>query len=631
MFLPQVLRPLPAPDGPGSTRVARIGEVPYSVVFGPHGSYLAEQLAAAVQGWDRWPGCVWVRDWGRWPPALPGLLATACAHRWDAAPAPTGSRPEQLLASAPEGAVIVIEAGGGIGRGGGRLLAGLRSAAAERDISVVTVTEGGPRSSRRDADLRIAAAELAVVGGPSPLPDAVLERLRRLADGRPAVERDVLDAAVVWPADLVAGVVARSWRCRPMLEQLSVALLQVCTPGQRSALEVCATTGYWHPQLTTESVDAASLRPWVVPLETQWGWLRPVWARALARGLAAVPPPTRPLRLPTPGDGRSAPAPRVLLQARLLGDFELRVDGLTVTQWNGPRGLSVVRYLLHRPGYACPRDELLEEFWPGVGASAARNRLQVAVSGVRRALAEVGDGNVIEYADGGYRICSGVRVEVDVEAFEERASAGKAAERAGDAEGALARYHEAVALYRGHFAADAPYEQWTLLPREVLRIRYVDVLDRCARILLDRERVDECVGIGHRMLDVDQCREDAHRQSFSGGPAEEPDEHRAPHDRRGRQRRRDPVHLPRRGLRAPAGSETLGRARRARPWRLLRRPLRGHGRACRPARRSPRRGRFRLAKAERRRSARSRPVAQRCVLASRQAPTTRAVSSQTRR
>jgi DNA-binding SARP family transcriptional activator len=219
--------------------------------------------------------------------------------------------------------------------------------------------------------------------------------------------------------------------------------------------------------------------------------------------------------LPELGTSRPAPRPpstdRPVLEVQMLGGFECKLDGRPVTRWNGPRGLSVLRYLLYRPRHECSRDELLEEFWPGVSESAARNRLQVAVSGVRRALQAVSPVPVVEYADGGYRIVADVRVEVDIERFAARIAAARSAERASDLDTALARYGEAVDLYRGEFAADAPYEGWTLLPRETLRIEYLDVLDRCLRLQLAADRVDDVVATAHKMLDVDPCREDAHR------------------------------------------------------------------------------------------------------------------------
>ncbi|MGH3788789.1 MAG: AfsR/SARP family transcriptional regulator [Pseudonocardiaceae bacterium] len=141
----------------------------------------------------------------------------------------------------------------------------------------------------------------------------------------------------------------------------------------------------------------------------------------------------------------------------------------------------------------------------------ARNRLQVVISGLRRTLREVTNLHVIEYADGCYRLNPELQVEVDVERFESALSGARRTERSGNLNGALIAYRDAIELYRGDFASDAPYEQWTLLPRESLRITYIDALDRLSRIQLSVGRLDDCIATGHRMLDVDQCREDAHR------------------------------------------------------------------------------------------------------------------------
>ncbi|MGH3697717.1 MAG: AfsR/SARP family transcriptional regulator [Pseudonocardiaceae bacterium] len=199
------------------------------------------------------------------------------------------------------------------------------------------------------------------------------------------------------------------------------------------------------------------------------------------------------------------------MEARLLGTFELRVDGREVEKWTGQRGRSVLRYLLSRRRHTCSRDELMEAFWPDAVPGAARNRLQVAVSGLRRALCEVTNLHVIEYAEGSYRINPGLRVDVDVERFEKTLSTARRAERSGDLDRALSAYREATELYGGDFASDVPYEEWTLLPRETLRLTYIDALDRVSRIQLSVGRLDDCIATAHRMLGIDPCCEDAHR------------------------------------------------------------------------------------------------------------------------
>ena len=532
MFLPSVLRPLAA-VGPVNAAALRIAEAPFSVVRGARGSYVAERLAGAIDSWDRLQDCVWLRTQDRRPAELSQSLAAACRHRWSSGPgtdvrtAP-GPQLSDEIQVAPRGAVIVIELGGRVTTGVARLVKAIRPATTDRGISVVVVAESRfhPPSGRAP-DWVVSASDLFGPGatdGPSCGWNRA--RLLRYAGPRPAVIDDVLAAGQLWSPEAVAEALDASHDLPSFLDRLTAVLLGQLTPAQRSALEVALATGYWHPQLGTRPVAAGQLRPWLVPLERQWGWLRPIWASPLRRELARpagswpVPGNARAARAATPrvaapGAG-TGPAARTaaqpgLLQARLLGSLEVRVDGAAVTSWNGQRGTSVLRYLLSRRQYACSRDELLEEYWPGVPARAARNRLQASVSGLRRALRDVTALNVVEYADGGYRINPELRVEVDVELFERGLRTAGAAERSGDGEAARTAYHEAVALYRDDFAADAPFEQWTLLPRESLRIKLIDALDRLSRLDLADRRIDDCIATAHRMLGVDPCREDAHR------------------------------------------------------------------------------------------------------------------------
>ncbi|MFI6829971.1 BTAD domain-containing putative transcriptional regulator [Kribbella sp. NPDC050241] len=527
MYLPPVLRPLAAASAttPG---VRRIAEAPISVVRGVRGSYAAERLAGVVDSWQRLHDCVWLRADDVRPTELAQSLAAACKHRWSPVEPETLRLPAARLGDeiqgAPEGAVIVLELGSRMTPGVARLVKAIRPAVIDRGVRMVVVAEGRLHPQLgRGPDCVVPASELVDEGALEEYWSAQSRaRLLRYAGRHAAVLGDALTAAQLWSPDVVDEALGSSHSLSSLLGRLTAGLLDQLTPDQRSALQVALTVGYWHPQMSTGPIASGQLRPWLVPMEQQWGWLRPIWRPSLRRELTR---PTETKRRwfsserPAPAypeSVRSSPAVRTatrqgLLEARLLGPLEVRVDGSPVTSWNGQRGTSVLRYLLSRRHHACARDELLEEFWRDVPASAARNRLQVAVSGLRRAFLDVTALNLVEYADGRYRLNPDLLVEVDVETFEQGLRTAAAAERARLHEEARTAYQQAIALYSGDFAADAPFEQWTLLPRESLRIKLVDALDRLSRIDLADGRVDDCIATAHRMLDIDPCREDAHR------------------------------------------------------------------------------------------------------------------------
>ncbi|MEV5963647.1 BTAD domain-containing putative transcriptional regulator [Kribbella sp. NPDC051952] len=501
MYLPPVLRPLAA-EGLTTPAVQRIAEAPFSVVRGVPGSYSAERLAGVVDGWQRLGDCVWLRASDVRPTELAPALAAACLHRWSAEEPGPDVRLNEELTRAPEGAVIVLELGNRVTTALTRLVKAIRPTITARGVRMVVVAESRWHSPVvRGPDCVVSASDL--------VDRAPLEqRPQRLINRYGAVVDDLRAAAQLWSPDAVDEALDEAHHLPSLLGRLTTTLLERLTPDQRSALQVALTVGYWHPQMGTGSVTSEQLRPWLVPMEQQWGWLRPIWAPALRRELTKPANAKRANYAPAPA--QTAPRQGVL-EARLLGSLEVRLDGAPVRSWNGQRGTSVLRYLLHRRRHACARDELLEEFWPGVPPAAARNRLQVAVSGLRKAFLDVSSVNLVEYADGTYRINEDLTVEVDVETFERELCAGAAAERAHTKDEARTAYHRAIALYRGDFVSDAPFEQWTVLPRESLRIKLIDALDRLSRIELAEGRIDDCIATAHRMLDLDPCREDAHR------------------------------------------------------------------------------------------------------------------------
>ena len=486
-----------------------------TLITGAPGAYAAESLAALLEREGRWQQAVWLRTDARRRGVLASQLAGSCMHRWVGPDVGEHIPLHAALHLAPYGATVVVELARRVTPRVGRMLAELRPTLAERASSLVVVGAGATDRLMLPHDALISADALT---GPAPtagtgLPDGAIDRLVRLTAGRRALAHDVVDAAGVWPHAAVAGAIARWSTWRGMLDRLTAILVAGATDDQRAALEQCVATGYCHPQVVTGDLAIGALRPWVVPLEQGWGWLRPVWRAALARHL----------RIPAPDGGavighrtggtpaRSRRSDGVTLEGRMLGTFELRVDGVAIAASPGHRGYAVLRYLLARPGRAASRDELLEEFWPDVDVDIARNRLQVAVSGVRRALREITPTPVIEYRDGSYRIAADVAVQTDVDRFEQSLVAGAAAESADRVGDALAAYRAAVRLWRGDYASDTPFEQWSMLPREHLRLRYVDALDRMSRLQLDAGQLDACVATAHRMLDVDPSREDAHR------------------------------------------------------------------------------------------------------------------------
>jgi DNA-binding SARP family transcriptional activator len=153
----------------------------------------------------------------------------------------------------------------------------------------------------------------------------------------------------------------------------------------------------------------------------------------------------------------------------------------------------------------------MDVFWPDVSPDQARNRFHVALSALRRSLRAVDEIPVVEFRGGAYGLNPELDLQVDVDHFERLVEGAERAQRDGDTEAAIACYAQAVTLYRGDLLAESPYDDWALLPRETLRVTYLDVLDRLAAFHLAKESFGPCIAVAQLILQQDPCREDAHR------------------------------------------------------------------------------------------------------------------------
>ena len=116
----------------------------------------------------------------------------------------------------------------------------------------------------------------------------------------------------------------------------------------------------------------------------------------------------------------------------------------------------------------------MEAFWPEAAPAAARNSLNVAVHGLRRAFRDRAGVQVVVLEDGSYRLGPGLRLWLDTDEFELHVAAGRRLEGAGEVAGAAAEYERALALHQGDFLADDPYEEWPVLLRERLLLAWLD-------------------------------------------------------------------------------------------------------------------------------------------------------------
>jgi DNA-binding SARP family transcriptional activator/pimeloyl-ACP methyl ester carboxylesterase len=155
---------------------------------------------------------------------------------------------------------------------------------------------------------------------------------------------------------------------------------------------------------------------------------------------------------------------------RLLGAFEVRVDGRTVAagEWRHRRAAELVKLLALAPGRRIHREQAIDALWPRMSLVVAAPNLRKAAHFARSTL---GAADAVVLAGDHVALWPDADVEVDAACFER---VGDAALRAGDPDACAA----SAALYSGELLPDDRYADWAEEPRERLRALHLGLLAR---------------------------------------------------------------------------------------------------------------------------------------------------------
>ncbi len=200
------------------------------------------------------------------------------------------------------------------------------------------------------------------------------------------------------------------------------------------------------------------------------------------------------------------------LRIYCLGQFRVFIGDRPVEAWTGHRSRCLLKYLLVRRRRPAHADQLLDVFWADSPPESARRSLYQTIYLLRQSLRLDGDRPAVVQADGGYMLNPDLDIWVDCEVFAEQYREGVAAAERGDAARAVAALLAAEGLYGGDFMSEEPYEDWPVARREEARDAYLDLLDRLGRHYATAGPDDLCVTYSHKLLDLDNGREDIHRR-----------------------------------------------------------------------------------------------------------------------
>jgi DNA-binding SARP family transcriptional activator len=147
------------------------------------------------------------------------------------------------------------------------------------------------------------------------------------------------------------------------------------------------------------------------------------------------------------------------LDVKLLGEFEVRLDGEPVAEaaWSRGRAKDLVKLLALAPGHRLVREQVVEALWPQLDAEAGVANLHKAAHHARGALGGAGS---LVLREGEVLLAPEAEVATDVERFE----------ASGD-----------PAHYGGELLPGDRYAAWTQERRAELRDRYLEALRTAGR------------------------------------------------------------------------------------------------------------------------------------------------------
>ncbi len=214
-----------------------------------------------------------------------------------------------------------------------------------------------------------------------------------------------------------------------------------------------------------------------------------------------------------PADGRRPPR----VEVRLLGGFDVRVDGRPITGFESQKVRGLLAYLIVGRGTPRSREGLAELFWPEHAPVSGRSSLRQALYNLRSTLAPSPDGpDWVASTHQTVTFSGGPDIWLDVEAFAEGLRRGLTDD--GPLPHVLA---QAVQFYRGDFLSgcavrgSSEFESWMAEQQERLRDEAIHALRVLISFYRDRGEYRLAIQYAQRLLTLDPLSEEAHRQLMS--------------------------------------------------------------------------------------------------------------------
>jgi LuxR family transcriptional regulator, maltose regulon positive regulatory protein len=198
------------------------------------------------------------------------------------------------------------------------------------------------------------------------------------------------------------------------------------------------------------------------------------------------------------------------LAVRMLGTFDLTIDGRQVTHWHGQRTRALMQFLTAHRLRGASRDELIAAVWPEVDEVSGRHRLHQGIYELRSTLrAAVPERSPIVCVGGAYGFDRSVPIWVDVEVFDGLVTAAMRTIMEHRVDEAIEVSQAALELYRGDFLRQSTDADWATSERNRLSARFVLLSIQLGELLTRRGDCRAALTVLDPVLTMEPWNEDA--------------------------------------------------------------------------------------------------------------------------
>jgi DNA-binding SARP family transcriptional activator len=202
-------------------------------------------------------------------------------------------------------------------------------------------------------------------------------------------------------------------------------------------------------------------------------------------------------------------------QLRVLGGFELAVDGAPVDQFTvRPRARKALHMLAMQVNRPVHRDLLAQAVWPDSGPDAARRSVHVAISSLRHLLEpDIGRGQslLLPRMGDSYALALPEASSCDLLEFQAALTRARAARLSGDRPAERTSLRRALNCYGGDLLPEDGAAEWVVAERERLRLAAADAGEQLARAEATADDVGAAIEQARQALSFDAYRDSTWR------------------------------------------------------------------------------------------------------------------------